>query len=507
MDAVRSLIPETDLNSLSLGLIDSRSYYNGVQQLLPSLGSFEYGKADFKLAITFLNDFAKMGLDNTEAKAISLILTALAENTRFKDDFHINLKLGENAAVHSCQCIPLGIEILRRADLWHDEDMIDTRVILCIGFLLHDMGEMLGEFTSLAQRSLNTDLHIVPETERKIFIIAMRLALHAVENNTPEDFFIIVGELKAKAKVGPESFGNLKELEALLDDFSEKHVLNLKLSPNSEFSFGRMLRIFDIADLNKAVGLSNEELFIGYSLKVIEHFQGTRHLLLLAHREDGHTRIPYFNSLTTNPLSLRLPAGIADFQLPLSMSPSLRVFKNLEFSEYGIGEMFEAALSSPFNSKQMRLARQIRDGAYESVVELLSLSAPVINRKSTYIDPALHAGFQKIAEGNLSTDGKLKILANIKQRALKEVRDNLKTYRDLRKNTPRHLIDHLLLPVETEMRLSAVYKNAIDNDYIPRPGEILGTHDVLPPGLAPLGNPAWHTHLKDKIKLQRRNFI
>jgi hypothetical protein len=77
---------------------------------------------------------------------------------------------GENSAIHSLQAVVLGAELFNRAGLFGKgaaEDGVGAwQTPILLGVLVHDMGEILGELSSLAQRSVNKSLREQPEVER-----------------------------------------------------------------------------------------------------------------------------------------------------------------------------------------------------------------------------------------------------------------------------------------------------------------------------------------------------
>ncbi|NMC62860.1 MAG: hypothetical protein GYA55_06785 [SAR324 cluster bacterium] len=490
-------------------------YPRTVRKIVPTCGLAGAHTYDFHATLKTLDKELQLNLDETDSFVLSQMLTELSTATRFRQDLHMDKAYGENSAVHSSHCLILMTEMFRRAGLLSPESQTEQisrlRVICTLGCLVHDMGEILGEISSLAQRTnYNIAEDVGNRIERRIFEHALRLAYYSDQKNDPTIFSSSIQELRHRFSIARSEMRGLDDFQQILRKYS------VDLSAPYEGRVRFFLRIFDIVEGVRSENDNKEELFCGYAVKLVEHIQGTRHLNRFAdHRvlESQSKRIPKWSrsrvrsfdgpilptlefqnentSRSSSNTTLRLT-------LPTSLVTSLRIVKGLKYNEEGLGELFRCFGD---NEDLLALAKTIRNTCYQSTIEWLSCGNVVIDREATTIDPELKRLQEELWFGHLQQNGQRmplggreipKILGRIEGLLLREQRKNIKRHKILRSRLC-HLrrgdkddavllgrARHKLLPVETSARLMSLYQTALNRDYIPKPGEVLGLCRTLP---------------------------
>ncbi len=481
------------LDSLSLPPLNPSFYTSEVNELVPLAGSYEHGHPKFEDALRRLNEIARLGLNEININAIAHALTLLSDNKRFSHDPNLESIYGENPAIHSIHCVPLAIEMFRRSGLAHDKEFNKIRLAISLGVLIHDMGESLGEFSSLSQRTTNTSIVELPEIERKIFSNVMHYALFISENPIhASDFSRDLYTLKNKTKVVTGAFRDIDTLNKTLDKFKDEILSQKYLSDNSIKVLSALLRIYDTAELNSNQKFTAEERFIGYAVKIIEHSQGTRHLLRFISKDTNHIKIQAFSTpiketKEKSHILDNLSHGIKT-SIPAHYSHSLKITKGLAYQEYGLGELFDCIKDiSNHNEKFLVLAKHIRNAVYETNIEFLSLMNPVYNRKADNIPAEITRQIREIHSPLVSQEFRDSSREELKAALKSSAKNDLEELRALRKNLTKDQYLNNLFDYETEIRLISLYRNAISKDYIPQPNEVLASIDTLREELKPLG--------------------
>jgi len=241
-------------------------YGNLVHRILPFCGN-EYETSDFHSAIQALNLELYLKLDITEEKVLALLLTGLAQAYRFGGDVHIESRLGENSAVHSCHTAILMTEMFRRAGLFEQDqqtaEIIGMRVETTLSCLVHDMGEILGEFTSLGQRATDASLKEDPLLERKVFETALRLAYKAVHDGRHDRFYHAIQGMREQVEELRHDGGDFSGIDSILAPHEVR-----EMPEELEGSIQMFLSLFDMAELKESdVSLGERKLFRGYAVK------------------------------------------------------------------------------------------------------------------------------------------------------------------------------------------------------------------------------------------------
>ena len=152
------------------------------------------------------------------------------------------------------------------------------------------------------------------------------------------------------------------------------------------------------------------------------------------------------------------------------------VMSGLARMESKLGELFKLAETDA----QKAIAREIRNRVYSGVLETLDTSTPVVKR--TLRDPN-EVITKRLKDAKERGEDAVPILEE-------EYKELLRAHRELRnaqRNEELSSSDNSqLLPIETRIRLQALYRNALDTGYEPKPGEILALQDTIPAELLPL---------------------
>lgn len=452
-----------------------------VGKLLP-LGGYEYQTPDFRNAIRLINSRLNLRFDELQIDVLGLMSTGLSQANRFRKDIHIAQRYGENSSVHSCHSAILMTEMFRRAGLLESSaqtaEIFTMRVTTTIGCLVHDMGEILGEFNSVAQRTSNSNLAEDPDTERGIFECALRLAYQMVLEQREYDFYDVLKHMREDAGVGKSNPSNSVPIPELL-----KRTPRPAFEPQIEESIQLFLQAYDLAELKNPDQRSNSELFMGYAVKAIEHMQGTRHFTRFSTKDAFYQRLNLFSPFSIESSEARNPhwgGGVrTDETLPLSLSESRRMLKNVEYVEGEIGHLFKYATTPA----ELALARTIRDSTYQTIIEWFNASGAVIDRRKQEMSPLIREVMDEYFEEGISSDArreKLRLLEKLLSFEAKELLAKVRSSRSAHgdKHNPNEW--DRLEDIETKGRIMSLYQRAIEADYRPAPGEILLKLEQIP---------------------------
>jgi hypothetical protein len=289
--------------------------YSGLTLTLASLTGHEVQRRTFLPAVQLLNRAVHLGMDETDEQMMGLMLTQLRHTTRFGGDSRITRVKGENSATHSCQCVVLANDIFTQARhvVQEGSQQILTplfderghalsayaaqlRQVVGLSLLIHDCGEMLGEFSTVAQRWDGGPQTEKAELERIITQFSLELALHAVETGKPQVFLNTMARLK-KA-VGLEKNGEPRKVSdedvQMIMDLLDRERGTFQLSELSTRRVGQWMELYDLAEFKEKPRDARYESqlshldwpFLGNFIKALEHCQGSRHLVRFAERDD-----------------------------------------------------------------------------------------------------------------------------------------------------------------------------------------------------------------------------
>ncbi len=482
-------------------------YSSTVKRMLPLFGSHEHQANDYLNALRYLNKQFSLGLDSFDCEVFNLMLTKLSQSQRFKNEFHLEPWLGEHTAIHTGHCVIFGTDYVRKAKLLTAENQTDEIIALRLGLswglLLHDMGEILREWSSLGQRVAQASLREIPEIEHMVFESALHAAIFAVQQGVETeaaDFYRSISDLSRRVKNIALDDAGIHTVREVITQFEKETISRLTLTPQSLAKKERFVAFYDLVELKDSLNQDSSDRFLAYAVKVIEHTQGSRYLIRACTKDKTLERWRAFRSPTSKSeweedITERLQIE-GRRSVPLSLSPSARVFEELGYLEQGIGEMFEAATTKT----EVALAEEIRNGAYETRVEWLSLGPAYIDRfvrlakrnEKPKIDGEILKLFAKVWSRDLSRDDRDRHLAEVEALLHQEQSQLARRHKELIREIGDQNVASLLLEVESRERLIKLYLAAKRANYIPKPGDPpLARISELPETLSPLPDIDW----------------
>jgi len=272
-------------------------------------------------ALCYSNREAGMGLDAFDVEVMTLLHTALAEVVRYTGEEALQKGTGENSSTHSLQGVGMVharvSEALRfLGDSYHRgfghinfvsgalsspypasaQQLMLHAQLGCLGMLVHDLGENLGEFCSAAQKwdaekAGNDSFADKSAAETAIFEHLLRLAVKATQHSDKQSFYAEVDRLRAQLNImhaDGTATGKPVDVETL------RHALNAPVSLNAagEEKVASWKAIYDVAEGHANPLHAQWEgaaiPFLYRWIKSIDHLQGCRHLLL--HKDDAGMR-------------------------------------------------------------------------------------------------------------------------------------------------------------------------------------------------------------------------
>jgi len=470
--------PEIQISSkgsLSLPCVDEHFYASTIRELLPLLGSHEHQDYDYRSALEVLNDRVVLGLEPHELIACSYMLTALARSVRFKSDIHIESSTGEHSAVHTVHSIIMVVDMFRRAGLLathrRSPEIDLLRRDLSISILLHDMGEVLGEFSSLGQRVVMSGLSEIPEVEAKVFEKVMHLALIASQEHNPSLFYSQVSDLRRAANIAGFASGavSAEHVLGLLDQLDFRVLSRFTLDEKHAASLKKFTHFYYAAEL-KIGEASDRDLFIGNATKVIEHIQGSRHFMRFATREPTSERVRIYSTPTFPSTFERTTSDEFKTSLPVSLSSSVSMLGTIKYLDSGV----HALMANAKSEVEIRLARGLGDAIYETISESLSMANDFIDLTATRMPDQLIEFVERSQNEDLSL--------RTRQKAHSQARSILVQERDrLSKLWSAQTLSGIntaeFYPVERTGRLIHCYLTAIRKNLTPEGNGPLIKHE------------------------------
>jgi hypothetical protein len=483
------------------------TFYSDLNQEVTSMIGFETGAPHYGHALKYLNHHLTMQLNDRDIDVFELLLTSLAQANRFGGDIHICPVLGENSAVHTLRTLVLDTEVARRAGNLSHESQNDTAVcrqrirrLRCL--LAHDMGEIPGEMTSLASRTRNPALQELPEIEREVFRIhlteAYRTALSSIPNYPA--FYRFQGEVRravAAARIDDEQSQVIMatQLKAIAAAYDKEKPLQ-DLPPEIQGQIREWMYDFDTIEI-KDGETSRERLFTGYSAKITEHIQGTRHLLRFGtiHPKDTRMKVA-FPHTHANALKDPLSQSRPETMVPLRFFSNMRIIKACRYMETELPGLFENASTA----QEFRHARALRDLLYLTQAELFSVARPIFDRRVLKLDSNKQREDSYLAElqeqikngRNDERSGLLQTAGRYLKHKLDQDYLSACEYRATFSGPPPQ---DRLLDFETRGRMQALYLHAVRVDHIPETSTPLILLDTLPKSLHGFASLARHSSI------------
>jgi hypothetical protein len=433
--------------------------------VIPVLG-YEYKRTNYPEALKRINQNLALQLDSVDLEVFSHMFTGLAGARRFRGDLHISEMMGENSAAHSIHCPILATDFFRSAGLLardtQNYNVMQLRMDICLGLLLHDMGEILGELSSLAQRTTNHDQEELPDVERDIFSITLTEAYRAVtsSDNDAIPFYEFLDTMHEDAGIGQGDGGStdFQRLQSTIKAHKQRQAAN-PLPEDIKARIDRYLALYDMAEL-KDTRTTPYSIFVGNTIKVIEHLQGLRHLLRFASIDSADTRLnlSFPNRLPSTRQNSWVKEGVGDM-IPMRYTSNYRMKKSSQYMHSGLRQMCEAA-STPL---EQALAQVVRNKLYEGMAEWVSVTRPVFDRSAQREDDFMTRQQQKLARER-----------NGEKRAqiLETIRDYSHYLLDKELQDPRATRDasfsgETLPDLITRREMIGLYLKAIEVDFTP----------------------------------------
>lgn len=377
---------------------------------------------DYRKALETINHDSGLGLDEKDIAILELVYTSLSRNAkRFGGNVMLDERYKGDSASHS---IMTGILIDKLFQgLPESYETTSLRHDAVLGILMHDVGEICGEFSSFSQRVHNPSLQENAELELLIIHHALRLAAVAVEHNSPELFYRGIESLKKLVdSQGPD----------ISPQYLSKQIRETNLPALSEDSQHHIEKLAYYAQLAEAG--------VGYRAHLIKNADRTQALKhLMRFMEKG------------------------DFAVALRDHDSRWMMKFFEHREKDLGNLF-AASSTPM---EFALAERWRDYIYQSISTFLEKAPTVIDRTAPKDEPPAGKSAARQTHINALTQ---RHRAARTAMAVDDTRDDKRG-------------GNSLLNVETRYRLMSLYRKAIEVGYIPKSGEVLAKSKTLPPDL------------------------
>jgi hypothetical protein len=479
----------------TLGTPGPRFYSDLNQDVTPMIG-FETGARHYGHALQHLNHHLNMQLDDLDSKVFELLLTSLAQANRFGSDLHICPILGENSAVHTLRTLILDTEVARRAGNLSHEGQQDTsvcrqRIRRLRSILTHDMGEIPGEMTSLASRTRNPALQELPEVEREVFRIhlteAYRTALSTIPNYPA--FYRFQGGVRqavAAARVDDEQsqVTMANKLKAIAAAYDRNNPIE-DLPPQIQGRIREWMYDFDTIEIKEGES-SRERLFTGYSAKISEHTQGTRHLLRFGTCHPADTRLNVaFPDTHPNALKDPLSQSHPEAMIPLRFFSNMRLIKACRYMETELPGLFANAATE----HEFRHARALRDLLYCTQAELLSVTRPIFDRRVLKLERSQQREDSYLTElqeqiKNSEDPSERSILMRTAGKYLEhKLIQDYQSACEYRSTFSGSAPQDRLLDFETRGRMQALYLHAVRVDYVPETTTPLILLERLPESL------------------------
>jgi hypothetical protein len=418
--------------------------------------------------------YGELSIDNVAQTALSSLVDELQYANRFRGETTFAQGVGEESGTHSVHVARLVIAVADAVSLKEGNELsgelgrelIQFKQDGAIAGFIHDLGEVLvGEFSTVRERAEKRGNHTEESSadlERLIFVRSAALALHFAENGG--DFKSAMQDIREPLLENINSL-SLESLETAFDRYP------FELSPHSKSILERWIELYDATESTTGTSPSQEDKFVGTCVKILERVQGQHHFLRFSKKEptvidfsvEGIIYAPWEESQRHAPLHSE------QLRSNLVMSGLVRM-------EGKLGELFKLAETDA----QKAIAREIRNRVYSGVLESLDTLTPVVKR--TLKDPN-EVITKRLKEAKERNQDAVPILEE-------EYKELLRAHRELRNtNRSQEARSHAnsqLLPIETRLRLQALYRNALDAGYEPKKGEVLALQDTIPDELLPL---------------------
>lgn len=440
--------------------------YREAMHDLVQLTGHEFPERNHVLGLEHVLDKTGLVLQDEEKAALGLMLTSLSRHPRFTGNRFMSAETGEDPATHSLHVALLVKEVIESsgAHKTTTKELADRAVLTS---LIHDLGEIVGELSTLHGRLDKGQEEDSLDFERSMLKNSLLLALSLTKNGDGHLFDEVMKTLSNEFQRHGDRQAIVEAMEGLLH--------NHPVEASDLAVLDRWLKLYDAVE--EADHAPAEDKFVGYLVKTLEHIQGSQHFIRFSKHDDRVHSFSIFGEAATP-----WPTSKVNADLATEYSRSFVVMGGLKYNEELLGDIFATA-SSPDESA---IAARTRDIVYQYSLEYLDLAAPVVERVFRDSNKPLGDTIRTLLEAG-DTEGARELIR-------REQLELVKRHRELRLETPDS--NNTLLPIETRVRLQALYRNAIDKGYQPAPKEILAGRESIPDELSPL-NPRT-SHLAER---------
>lgn len=181
---------------------DHRDYVTRANEIAAAVRA-DSSLDEIRMAVQRVNEESNIQLDAKYVEVFSLLFMGLKDVERFTTNKHISPKNRGNTASHCLSVCALGDDVFYEAfkNASHPNAMIpELRQNFHVATLMHDLGEMVAEFLTLAKQT-RTVAQDHAEGERIIADFFCELAFSCVETNNPQLFIDTVAELRDRADI------------------------------------------------------------------------------------------------------------------------------------------------------------------------------------------------------------------------------------------------------------------------------------------------------------------
>lgn len=426
--------------------------YKEAMQELVHLTGHEFPERDHKLGLELVLAETGLTLLDEEKEALGLMLTSLSRHPRFTGNRFMSPETGEDPATHSLQVALLVKEAFEGSGA--DKGTMERAVLSA---LIHDLGEIVGELSTLHGRMDKGQEEDSLDFERSMVKNSLILALSLNKAGEGHLFDEVMKTLSHEFQMHGDRGAITKAMEDLLAP--------LPKDPTHLALLDKWLKLYDAVE--EAAHAPEEDKFVGYLVKTIEHIQGSHHFIRFSKHDDRIHSFPVFGDQTTPWTTSKVNA-----QLPTELSRSFMVMGGLKYNEELLGDIFASARSP----EEKAVAQRTRDMVYQYALEYLELASPVVERVFKDSNKLLGDTVRTLLDAGNSEAAQFLIR--------QEQRELVKRHRELRNETPES--DKVLLPVETRVRLQALYRGALERGYVPASKEVLAARSDIPAELLPL---------------------
>lgn len=361
--------PITPENTSDFLVYSDRNVFERIRESRELLGP-RSSYANVLSFVRILNFESGLHLDEIEQKVIALHLFKLKDSVRYRGDVHLLPSQTDYVAQHVARVIFKSDKIFKQIEP-NDASKAELRRNFIMGALLHDLGEVVCEFYSVAQENdrkvtqrLSKDFQV--ELEDKIADFANRLALCAALTGKHHVYFRTINKMRRDVGLNDDGSMSMKPLDAYhaLKEFIKK----FDVSATFELTSDQMHEVED--------RLNSPNYGLNRFYRYAEQYQGV-----------GGSSIKVAEIIDGNEIFVewvRMNVVMQDLNVvPYGLSTSHRQ----------IGAAYartEASLTKLFNNTtetriQRELALAHKRAAYESLIDHLSHGPSVLVRDS-FID-------------------------------------------------------------------------------------------------------------------------